>query len=203
MLALLWVLTTFLLMLQAAAAIYTTARNRRTQALLRGKLRAPEIAVSPVALDVGPPDAVVLAGRAPDAASDARPDAVNKDAIHGTAIHAPARVVRVAPTHGSNRPPRPDAGPDPSRGPVVDDVRVPTKVAGDPGQGQQVFRMGCGLCHGRTTGAINPRAMSRRQWTRYFAGGLHGRHTPLRSNFTRTDLSHVKAYLLSLAGGGR
>jgi len=73
-------------------------------------------------------------------------------------------------------------------------------MKGDPAQGERVFRMGCGLCHGRTTARVDPGSMNGRQWTRHFASGSHGRHTPLRSNFTLAELANVKAYLVSVVG---
>jgi len=83
--------------------------------------------------------------------------------------------------------------------PGVRDLTLGKKELGNAASGAQTFRMGCGLCHGRTARAFGPTRYSAKGWVRYFASGAHGRHTLLRSNFTRSELADVKAYLVSEA----
>ncbi len=88
----------------------------------------------------------------------------------------------------------------PEAKPGVRDLTLPQKLLGNAERGERILRMGCGLCHGRTTGRVAPTKYSAKGWARYFASGAHGRHNLLRSNFTRTELADVKAFLVSKSG---
>jgi len=201
MLLLLWTLTLLLLVLQAGAAVYSTRLRERAPAGVRqGQVaRVARARAAPPrdnAPDARPPDL-----RSPDShAVAAVPDAATSpDRGRVAAARRPHRRrdggVRRRRAAAKGEPREPEA--------ASTDVRVPLEMAGDPAQGERVFRMGCGLCHGRSASKVTPTAMGAKQWSRYFASGRHGRHTPLRANFTQAELASVKAYLVSAAGGER
>ena len=195
-LLLLWTLTILLLVLQAGAAVYSTRlRGRGPAAVSPAWVPAPVVGARPAAVadaapspDIGHPD-----GRAVAALPDA---AASPDRGRVAAVRRPHRRRRDGGVRRARAEPRePDV--------TSNDVRVPLEMAGDPAQGERVFRMGCGLCHGRSASKVAPAAMGAKQWSRYFASARHGRHTPLRANFTQAELASVKAYLVSAASGER
>jgi mono/diheme cytochrome c family protein len=174
-LVLLWAVTLLLLVGQAGAAYYAT-RARRV-------VTSTQQEAAPVVARPARPDAGVVADASlVAAAGDSGPP--------GARTKTKRRPAKARKTR------RPD--PIPLSG-GTDDVSVPRRSAGDADQGAGIARAGCGLCHGRTAGPLDPRTFSPRRWSRYFASGLHGRHTPWRNNFTRTELAHVKAYLMQAA----
>jgi hypothetical protein len=91
----------------------------------------------------------------------------------------------------------------PEAKPGVRDLTLPRKLLGNADRGERILRMGCGLCHGRTTGKVVPTKYSAKGWARYFASGAHGRHNLLRSNFRRSELADVKAFLVSKSKSGK
>lgn len=183
-LVVLWSLTVGVLVVQLGVAVFTTILSRKRSQ---------------------PRDVVARAVVADARSTRPRDAAVPTDSARPVVDTTPPADLRTRRRPASKRrPPRRDkhASPDPPAE-VTADVKVPPKVLGDPTRGARITSMGCGLCHGRTAGPLNPRSMSPRKWRRYFARGSHGRHTPLRNNFTRAELSHVKAYLMQAAKGGR
>jgi hypothetical protein len=192
-LALLWTLTLGLLVAQAAAAVYSLSRRSVQPPGPAARAAAPP---PPDAAPAAPDSAMVSVAVGPDSGPAA--DAVVIDA---TPPEPAVRRVRREPA--ARRVRRRPREPEPSPPVGVDDVTVPLKVSGSAARGRHAFRMGCGVCHGRTAKPLDPAGRTARQWSRHFASGRHGQHTPLRSYFTQAELANVKAYLVSQAGRRR
>jgi hypothetical protein len=198
-LRLLWSLLVAVLLVQAGVAYYSYRQHVKAASRIStrlvggghvGLVDEHDAAVALVAADAGAPaasvDAAVIAVR-----PDARRRAVSQRRTRRSA----------APRRRRARAPEPEeqaksATPAP---PPVHDLRLPEKVIGSAERGERIFRMGCGLCHGRTTRRLSPKRFGAKGWKRFFASGSHGRHDLYRSNFTRVELSDVKAYLISKA----
>jgi hypothetical protein len=172
------------------------------------------------AMPASPPDAALLppasapaAPRAGDGGA-ARPDAAVVARVEETREQREARWKRIwleryarrkrrkqrQQKQEQKKAPPAEQPPEVEKSAVVRDLTLPRKVLGSAGRGERIFRMGCGLCHGRTARRIGPAKYSKKGWARYFASGAHGRHDLLRSNFTRSELADVKAYLVEGAG---
>jgi len=77
------------------------------------------------------------------------------------------------------------------------DTTVPRSLIGSRGSGQRLFESKCArLCH---SSKISSRKYTADQWSRYFAYGRHTSKAPLSTNFSRSNLADVKAYLMSVA----
>ena len=103
-------------------------------------------------------------------------------------VVAPAPVV-VAPAPAPARP----------RG----EIYVPTDRTGNERAGAPLLASRCGSCHGRSTGAVDPRRYTAEQWSRYFATDRHRRRAPLGETFSVAQLSDIKAFLMSRAADVR
>jgi hypothetical protein len=199
-LRLLWSLLVAVLLVQAAVAYYSYRQHAKSAAR-----RSPRLEVGGGHVGLGDEHDVAVALAAadagePTAAVDAALIAVRPDALQRTVSRKRARK-SAAPRRRRVRAPGPkeQAKGETPAAPPVHDLRLPEKVIGNAQRGERIFRMGCGLCHGRTTRRLSPKRFGAKGWKRFFASGSHGRHDLYRSNFTRIELSDVKAYLISRA----
>lgn len=216
----LWVFVSALLLGQAGAALYLRRRTRSAQAKVPREL-VTKIALAPTARPTPPRPSTAPATQHARAATQpatrgaasapaSAPAVATTDDEPETAKKAPdrrskkkkARRTAKRPKRAAKKKRVAVAAPSPAPPPIQgtsDDVTVPPQVTGSAGKGARLFRMGCGLCHGQRTKAINPGQFSPAQWKRYFAAGVHGRHDKLRAHFTRAELADVKAYVISAA----
>jgi hypothetical protein len=78
------------------------------------------------------------------------------------------------------------------------DIAVPTDMVGNAGRGRALIGR-CRSCHGSSAPALDPRAHTQAQWTRFLAFRRHSRHAELRPLFSVSELADVKAFLLENA----
>lgn len=199
----LWLLTAVLLAGQLGLALYLTARTRGEVA----PSGSPSQAVHPASARRPTPDAQTPLASAV-ASADARPDVLGPLAPQANA-HRPGAAgekpssqrARRTPPHGRRASAARPEESDQSKV-VSSDIAIPAKQVGNAARGERLFRMGCGLCHGRSAKAIQPTALSARGWRAFFASGRHGAHDELSPHFTRAELADVKAYLMSSKRAG-
>jgi len=71
---------------------------------------------------------------------------------------------------------------------------VPRSQMGSASRGKALVRGRCTSCH-----KVASKKYTSAQWSRYFANGRHDSSSPLAGKFTRSELSDVKAFLMSVA----
>lgn len=65
--------------------------------------------------------------------------------------------------------------------------------------GKSLFIQKCGACHGNGVKAFAPTKYASSQWERFFKRNKHKRKKDISSNFTQSELSMIKEYLIKHA----
>ena len=112
--------------------------------------------------------------------------------IKVTLVKSPAPEDHIATADTTPKPPV--ARPETPKRPRT--PRIPSGREGNASSGKSLVGSKCNSCHqSKKVRSVSAGRLTRSQWTRFFAGGVHDRYDRLGGLVSAGDLAHIKSFL--------